>query len=375
MNTTTELIAALHAGPLRMSIVATGAAAGLQRLVTSVPGASATLLSSAFPYDQHALSDYLGFKPAQFASEETALAMAARAWRHAHELSLRRGDDPGTAIGLAATGVIASNRAIRGEHRLFLAVRAGKGFLSAKVTFPKREDGLSRLGRELEAETADLLALNMALYAADLSQVGVAGDGLLGDLAERSGGLLALLPRPVTPTVAPLELSPETHVLFDGSFNPWHYGHEKIAAEVELRTGKKVAYVITDSHPDKGSVQAGELAARVAQFQLVAPILVTENLRLYVDKADAHPGFARIIGADTLARVLDPKYGVPTDEVLRRLEASGASFFVADRPHGKDAATFDSLRARIPSHYLGMFTRLSTTADISSTVARQASAS
>lgn len=372
MKSMTELIAALHAGPIRMSLVATGAAAGLQRLVTSVPGASATLLSSGFPYDQHALSDYLGFTPAQFASEETALAMAARAWRHAHELSLRRGEDPGTAIGLAATGVIASNRVIRGDHRLFLAVRAKEGFLAAKVTFPKKDDGLSRLGREREAELADLLALNMALCAANLPQVGVESFGLLGDLAAREGGLFSLQPRAVTPTVAPLEISPETHVLFDGSFNPWHYGHEKIAREVELRTGKKVAYVITDSHPDKGSVQADELAARVAQFRLVAPVLVTESLRLYVDKAAAHPGFARIVGADTLARVLDPKYGVPTDEVLRRLEASGASFFVADRPHGKDSATFESLRAGIPDRYLGMFTRLSATADISSTVARKA---
>jgi hypothetical protein len=99
---------------------------------------------------------------------------------------------------------------------------------------------------------------------------------------------------------------------------------------------------------------------------------VTKGLKLYVDKAEAHPGFSRVIGADSLCRLLDPVYGVPASEVLQRLRDSGAHFFVADRPHGADAATFEEVSRQIPPMFLDMFTRLGTVIDASSTAARAA---
>jgi hypothetical protein len=366
-------IAALHKTPAKICLVVTGASAGCQQLITSVPGASGTLLESRLPYDRVALSRFMKRPEKVYpVTEETALDMAARAWRNARGIILSQEGDPEQAFGVAVTGVIDAGRAQRGELRLHMAVRGSNDFLVANVMFGKDADNRSVLGREREGELSDLMALNLILLASGLDQIAFPNDHLSGNLADMGGAGSILAPFRVLPTVTSTEVDPNRHVLFDGSFNPWHHGHENIADEVELRTGKKVVYVITDSHPNKGPVLPEELSARVGQFCRLAPVLVTKGLKLYVDKAEAHPGFSRVIGADSLCRLLDPVYGVPASEVLQRLRDSGAHFFVADRPHGADAATFEEVSRQIPPMFLDMFTRLGTVIDASSTAARAA---
>jgi nicotinamide mononucleotide (NMN) deamidase PncC len=375
METIEDKIAALHAGKLKVCLVCTGAGAGTQNLIAQVPGASNTLLECLFPYSKESLSDFLGAEPEKFASEETAMKMAARAWRRGQELVVRQGGDVRDAVGVAVTAVIATSRPLHGEHRVYIAARTEEEFFISHVVFAKREDGLSALGRKREGELCDILTLNMLLRLAGIEPVIVPEDitfspcQVENQLEIDEAKHCFIEEDGVIADLSSLDL--DDHLLFAGSFNPLHFGHEKIAAEVESLTGKRVVYMITNSHPDKGGVGSKELLGRVAQFQYLAPVLVTNNLPLYLDKARTFPGFGFIIGADTLSRLIDPKYYTTTvGEMLGELQDLGVHFYVAGRHEGGEIMNLNTLRDTIPSPFWGLFTQLTTVIEVSSTTIR-----
>lgn len=371
METTEEKIAALHGSGKKVCLVCTGAGAGCQNLISQIPGASNTLLECFFPYSKEALGDFLGVEPEKFASEDTALRMAARAWRRATEIVARQGGDVREAVGVAVTGVIATSRPLRGEHRVFIAARTDEGFHFSQVTFLKDDKNLSALGRIREGEICDVLALNMILYCAKIPQIVIPGVSLRSLYLALTGDGVVQSPEEVKQDPKISVIHPDKHVLFEGSFKPLHFGHERIAREVERLTGKQVVYVITNKHPDKGGITEAEIETRTAQFQWLSPVMVTESLKLFVDKAKVFPGFSFLVGVDTLKRILDPKYEVPVEDVLKTFEECQTHFFVANR-HGEEGLLrLETILENIPSRYRRMFTQVATVANVSSSALRQ----
>lgn len=380
----------LHLSKTKVCLAATGAGSGCQNLISQVAGASATLLECFLPYSREALADFLGFEPNKFASEETSLRMAARAWRRGVEIAIRQGEDARSVVGLGLSAVIATNRPLKGEHRVFISARAENYFFVSRVVFEKRGDGLSLLGRIRESELCDILAINMILRCAQIEQIPVSKFGLSGDdLASVNGDISILLPRKIEQNIqidskergcfieangaqTNLDiLDGRKHILFCGSFNPLHFGHERISKEVETRTGKKVVYGISDCHPIKGKICQEELLARISQFRFLAPVLIINDTQLYLEKARAFQGFDFVIGADALEAILDAKYySVSVDDVLRGFEECGTRFFVANRHVGCKRLGYRDLLKNIPERYHRMFTELSSEIDISSTKLR-----
>lgn len=62
--------------PPKVFVAAMGAGAGVQASLWSVPGSSAFLAGPAFPYAAHEAERFLGFRPARFCDEETAVELA-----------------------------------------------------------------------------------------------------------------------------------------------------------------------------------------------------------------------------------------------------------------------------------------------------------
>src|SRR5690349_2255949 len=93
----------LHESPWKAVIACTGAGAGLQQLLWSVPGASGTVLDAVMPYDKHALADFIGHEPEKYCSRDTALWMASAAYRRAYELGVRDGTAKPHVMGLGLT--------------------------------------------------------------------------------------------------------------------------------------------------------------------------------------------------------------------------------------------------------------------------------
>ncbi len=173
-------------------------------------------------------------------------------------------------------------------------------------------------------------------------------------------------------------------LVFPGSFNPLHEGHRALAAAAaaKLPEGGPVLFELTVHNADKGSLPVETVLARVAQFT-TADVLLT-RAPLFLDKARLVPGACFVVGYDTAARLLDPKYYDPAagglEGMLSELRRLRASFLVAGRlaepgPGRGRFMTADSLP--VSAGFEDLFRGLSEAeyrADVSSTQLRNAAA-
>jgi hypothetical protein len=159
------------------------------------------------------------------------------------------------------------------------------------------------------------------------------------------------------------EGSGRAFALLPGSFNPLHAGHLSLAEGVAQMSNQSVFFEMSASHPDKGYLSETDVVQRVSQFfsgRVCQPVIVS-RCSLYIDKARMFPHSTIVIGADTMVRILNPKYyegnnfeGVLT--MLQQIASQGVNFFVAGRIEdstGKeDSGTFitgdDVLQKMVP---------------------------
>ncbi|MCI0533280.1 hypothetical protein L0Y49_03625, partial [bacterium] len=238
----------LQKGRFGLVVAATGAGAGIQSFFHEIPGSSRFFLGAHFPYSETEFEDFIGTRPKQFVSDEGARLLAEEAFRRAARVieKEKRVLEP---IGLGLSASIASNRPKRGDYRVFVAVATRDRVSSMSVLFPKRDDGWSVLGREIEIILCDLFGFT-ALYCA----LG-ASDGEIrippGPVSKNfhsigDGRIKIVLDETLKHDIwsAPLfwpdgrrssvgELSPDEHILFYGAYNPLHEGHKGVRNKVE----------------------------------------------------------------------------------------------------------------------------------------------
>ncbi len=365
----------LHRSGVKVYVVATGGGSNIQHLLAIVPGASNTILESRFVYSRPSLDDFLGEKIDKSASEETAVKMANRAFENGVRLVKMEGGDISKVVGLALTAAIATDRKLKGEHRVHIALRSPDELRQLSVVFKKNADGWSASSRETEIVESGHLALNMLLGYVGLEQSTVyAGTMVSDDFVKRSPRTdeVLLKPRitkletkPSFPRLVEFDgkvsagetLSPDKHLLFPGSFDPPHPGHRLIAAVAERKTGKQVVYAINAGHPDKGLLEEKVISERVEKFAWNASVLVTSGQKLYLEKAKAYPGFGIVMSAETLIYMLDPRYyeGGKVNEMLDTFASLGTRFYVAGREMKGVKITLDQVLSSVPEKYHELF--------------------
>jgi cytidyltransferase-like protein len=164
-------------------------------------------------------------------------------------------------------------------------------------------------------------------------------------------------------------------ILFPGSFNPLHRGHSTLAERAAERLGASVAFELSIANVDKPDLPLDEVWRRLEQFRGLGPVIVT-RAPAFVRKAALFPGSVFVVGADTAARIVHPRYyGDDPGNSIRALEeirSHGCRFFVGGRVDsaGRFVEVAD---IAIPQAYRDLFTGLSEQAfrvDISSTELR-----
>ncbi|GAB2226617.1 hypothetical protein Droror1_Dr00022430 [Drosera rotundifolia] len=126
-------IEAIHSSPTQAVIYLAGGASHALGWLTSVPGASNTVLEAVVPYSRMSLIQLIGKVPSQFVSPQTAQDMAIAAYNRALRLSR-----PGVpVVGVAFTGSLATTRPKLGDHRFHLSTRTSDSLWLSDVTLSK----------------------------------------------------------------------------------------------------------------------------------------------------------------------------------------------------------------------------------------------
>lgn len=323
----------------RVYVVATGAGAGLQKLLWDVPGISKVLVGAEFPYAQEALDRFLGYTPEKYCSEETAVAMAMEAYYRAY----KPGGAPAVGLGISAS--VASNTAHRGEHRVFVAQVNDRTVRTYSGVLVKGE-GAER--RQLDGALTDAMGLFALLEGTQVfhSQDGplkpfqfISGryeehfnfpKGWFESYGEDSGQLIAaglIQKRPFFTANGkrlPLPTSGNGLTLFPGAFNPPHEAHTWLGKE------NNATFHITINPPHKDALSIAQVLERAKMLEGFDRLFTT-NDPLYLDKARCFPGARFIVGSDALVRMLDPKWGPDPMKMMDEFRHLGVRFLVADR--------------------------------------------
>jgi hypothetical protein len=316
----------------RAYVVATGAGAGLQKLLWEVPGISEVLVGAELPYATDAMDRFLGFAPAHYCSEDTAISMALAAYTEAFE----PGGAP--AIGLGLTASVASRSAHRGDHRVFVATISDAGAWLFSATLHK---GSGADARRRDGEVCDALGLAALLAAAcPGSEVDASVDVERQSRVDCSArAMQVFLERPYFAASGKRQAAPANGnglALFPGAFNPPHDGHFWMARE------NGATFHLTINPPHKPALSIAQVLQRAKQLDGF-PRLFTEGDPLYLDKARRFPGAKILIGADAVERMLDPKWGVEIGPLLRELRQLGIRLLVADREMDGKLLTLDHI--------------------------------
>lgn len=146
---------------------------------------------------------------------------------------------------------------------------------------------------------------------------------------------------------------PPHSILFPGSFNPPHEGHVELVQAALEASGTKIPWFeMSVSNPDKASLSSSEILRRLSFFHTIdmpnenwgvvltnAPLFFgkVDLLRPYMVPDSSTPRSSQdskspvcfVVGADTLERILDPKYyDGSTENMLRLLESHQPFSFV-----------------------------------------------
>jgi nicotinamide mononucleotide (NMN) deamidase PncC len=328
-----QLIEAIHNAPPLAVLALTGGGATAAAELLAVPGASRTVLELVVPYDEHALCQFLGRRPEQFCSTETAVAMAEAA------LARARCHAPGQPIiGLGCTASLATDRPKRGDHRFHVAAATEAGTTAQALTLKK-----GARDREAEEAVLDTVILNQLAEAMGIAErlpvALLADEQLVTDRQPASSPLIDLLAGKVPAVGVEVDgrmrtTGPRPTLVLPGSFNPLHEGHRKLAACAAGMVQREPAFELSVLNVEKPTLTAEAVRQRLPQFTWYAPVWLTQA-PLITQKADVFPGAVFVVGADTAERLVEPRFYEGSHErmlaALAHIRNQGCRFLVAGR--------------------------------------------
>jgi hypothetical protein len=390
----------IHDAGVRFALAITGGGSQAISALLTTPGGSRTVLEVLVPYSARALGEFLGARPEQFCSQHTARLMAMAAYERARELAGNDGRQ-GSIAGIGCTASLVSDRPKRGAHRIHVAAQTGEFTAVASLELTK-----GARGRTQEEELAALLVLNMVARACRLSDrlalqlsapkqvvedVAVAPSDWQALFVGKVNVVLCRAPRRHLETGAanvPEAMAGESiagsaskpgRAIFPGAFHPLHDGHRQMARLAAEKLGAPVEWELSITNVDKPLLDFYEMRSRAEQFP-AGTILWLTRAPTFVEKAEIFPGATFIVGADTIARIAEPRYyagdRAACDQALAAIAAAGCRFLVFGRRNA--LGRFESLAdLELPAILRGLCDEVlqdAFRADVSSTEMRRTEA-
>jgi nicotinamide mononucleotide (NMN) deamidase PncC len=369
-----QAIQAIHDHPAKLVFEFAGAGSLALFWLHSVAGSSRTILEATDRYASTSMIDLLGAPPEKFVSRATAESMAMQAYRRARRLA----DAATPCLGVGCTATIATDRAKRGAHEVWVAVQDRDGVRSYGVVLVK--GARDRMGEETLVSEIVVRALSDSCgIAADVPLALRPDEQLLADHTPRPDAIAMLLDGAAQSVTVHADGrrdadAPVHGGLLSGSFNPLHAGHERLAAAAAAMLNQPVVFELPVLNADKPPLSYAEVERRLAQFRWRYDVVLS-RASLFVEKAALYPGCVFVIGYDTAARIVNPRYyggEAGRDHALAAIRAHGCRFLVAGRLADGAFATLRDLA--IPHGFEDLFLELPESAfrvDLSSTAIRE----
>jgi hypothetical protein len=367
-------IESIHAAGMQLVFEFTGAGSSALAALHAVGGSSRTILEATDRYCAASLAELLGATPEKSVDPATAAAMAERAYLRA----CRLGSDESRKLGLAVTAGIATDRARRGPNRCCVAARGAEYVMTFDLLLAKGER--DRAGEEAVITALVVDAIAQAAGTARVTVPLLPGEEVVREVraeADPVGELLAGSIDAVTIDALGrrvLGAPPALGLVYPGSFNPLHFGHESLAAAAERVCKLPLIYELAVVNAEKSPLGRGELERRLVPFWRRHPVALT-RAPLFADKATLFAGATFVLGFDTAARLLDARfYGgseAARDAAMAAIGEAHCRILVAGRWDGSQFKKMDDLV--IPARFRSLLVELPEAdfrADISATYIR-----
>jgi nicotinic acid mononucleotide adenylyltransferase/nicotinamide mononucleotide (NMN) deamidase PncC len=327
----------------RMVLVSTGGGSPAISHLLTTPGASRVVLECLVPYAREAVDLWLGGPQETYCSSRTARRLAVMAWQRARTLGATAAD----AVGAAVTASLRTREPKRGEHRVFVAVQTLAGTSVAAVALTK--DARSRADEE---QFAAALLLDRLVALAGGTPFGplplLAGEAVSVERLDAPPDWRQLLAGDRAAVSADGSSAAPTagQLVFPGSFDPLHEGHLRMAVIAEEIAERPIDFELSSLNVDKPALDYIEMRTRADQF--VGRRLWLTRAATFLEKLDVFPEGTFVMGADTFARLVDPRfYGGSTeaaDRAARRIAGQARGLIVFGRERGgvfEDASLLD----------------------------------
>ena len=360
-----EIIQKIHSSPFRFVLVSSGGGTNAISEILQVPGASKSVLEAYVPYAKESLEYYLLKQPDHYCSLGTTLSMAAKAYSAAKKIDPNT--NPKNLLGVAVTASLATNYSKKGEHKFFIAIQTYKYSSSFSYSFVKGE-----LSREEEEQVVTDHIINAIAQSCELqNQMKYENSLLEVKIVAAEKNWVKLVDSKID-FVSSSNQVPE--LIFPGSFNPFHSGHNSMSELAEKKTGLGLAYEICIQNADKPPLSYHEIEQTLSQFDHGHEWVLTKAGK-FTDKAALFPNSVFIIGADTLTRILEEKFYLNRRDMLNQLDlfnSHNINFLVFGRKIMNKFISLDSVT--IPEHIAKRFSGFGEEIfrdDISSTLIRK----
>jgi len=348
------------------SVYCTGGASSVISSMVTVPGCSNSLIQAVVPYSLSSLQKTCidgGVKledlPRSYCSMEMANSMADASYRKTIELILAENKDITVLVkdnifGVSCTAALVSKTLKKGKHRVHVAVTNS---VSTRMYYMELEKGLrSRLQEDLLSSYLVMKAISDSLHspvAFDIDSLLLSSGNRLysceniphNDIFDKiyAGKIGSVLCIPsnaqhsFTNSYKYLEdiKLPKGTYLYPGSFNPLHEGHVDLVVSAMKKNGwipiegtdaknPLIVFEISAINVDKPPLSKDEIQRRLSQFSnnellnkagITNYAVVITSQPLFLGKSKLFNDCTFIIGADTMTRLIDPKYYNYNDNV------------------------------------------------------------